>query len=116
MLTLFHFPRFNPVVPFDTQDAKSTSWTPLRFFGANKSEKKRSMDDSFISVSVESSLSSSARKKKGSGVFRNFLLSFFTLLRESLTVRQSGIGALVAMQVTTEANEAEGKLFPVLKP
>nr|CAH0104737.1 unnamed protein product [Daphnia galeata] len=31
------------------QDAKSTSWTPLRFFGANKNEKKRSMDDSFIS-------------------------------------------------------------------
>ncbi|KAI9552138.1 hypothetical protein GHT06_022475 [Daphnia sinensis] len=31
------------------QDAQSTSWTPLRFFGANKNEKKRSMDDSFIS-------------------------------------------------------------------
>lgn len=33
------------------KDVKSTSWTPLRFFGVGKNDKKRSMDDSFVSVS-----------------------------------------------------------------
>lgn len=39
---------------FKQQDVtKSTSWTPLRFFGNSRAEsKKRSMDDSFISVSL----------------------------------------------------------------
>jgi len=34
------------------KEAKSSSWTPLRFFGPSRSQKKRSMDDSFITVGI----------------------------------------------------------------
>ncbi|XP_046630750.1 neuroblast differentiation-associated protein AHNAK-like isoform X5 [Daphnia pulicaria] len=53
---------------YGQKDARSTSWTPLRFFGANKNEKKRSMDDSFISEPERVSVQLRGRDFTGLGL------------------------------------------------